>query len=135
MASQKYNIHTTVLKGILCNECNCELPPMTMAEHLDGDFPQDCPHVECYVSDAYRLRMAKRIIATEYDGKYPATYIKDLMHLDEVINELEHQYADNPLMKYMNIQAFKGIIKDRVASGELQEYEDFITGVTWYYRI
>ena len=36
--------NNTIVSGIVCKKCNNELPPMTMQEHLDGDFNKDCPH-------------------------------------------------------------------------------------------
>jgi hypothetical protein len=35
---------TTVVKGIVCKLCKHELPPMTMAQHLKGEFNKNCPH-------------------------------------------------------------------------------------------
>jgi hypothetical protein len=37
---------TTIVTGIVCNECKHKLPPMTMQDHLDGKFNQECPHSE-----------------------------------------------------------------------------------------
>jgi len=41
---QTYNPKTTIVSGIKCNYCKGELPPMTMADHLDGKFNLTCPH-------------------------------------------------------------------------------------------
>jgi len=38
------DINTTIVSGIICKKCNNELPPMTMKQHLDGDFNKNCPH-------------------------------------------------------------------------------------------
>ena len=34
----------TLVKGIICKKCGNELPVMTMQQHLDGNFNQECPH-------------------------------------------------------------------------------------------
>ena len=38
------DIETEVVSGIICKKCDYELPPMTMKQHLDGDFNKTCPH-------------------------------------------------------------------------------------------
>jgi hypothetical protein len=45
------NPSTTIVKGIVCNICKNELPPMTMKQHLDGDFNQECPHTPVSIYD------------------------------------------------------------------------------------
>ena len=39
-----YDIRTTVIDGIVCKQCNHKLQPMTMEDHLEGNFNQVCPH-------------------------------------------------------------------------------------------
>lgn len=34
----------TIVKGIVCKKCNNELPSMTMEQHLNSEFNQECPH-------------------------------------------------------------------------------------------
>jgi hypothetical protein len=34
----------TIVKGIICKDCGNELPEMTIEQHLNGDFNQNCPH-------------------------------------------------------------------------------------------
>ena len=33
---------TTIVKGIICKKCDAELPPMTVKDHLDGNFSHTC---------------------------------------------------------------------------------------------
>jgi hypothetical protein len=42
---------TTVVSGIGCKKCYCELPPMTMKDHLDGNFNKECPHEDKFWVD------------------------------------------------------------------------------------
>ena len=35
---------TIIVSGIVCKKCENELPPMTMKQHLNGDFNKECPH-------------------------------------------------------------------------------------------
>jgi hypothetical protein len=46
---------TTIIDGIICNDCNNELPQMTMKDHLDGNFNQKCPHDEPKKKEPWRL--------------------------------------------------------------------------------
>jgi hypothetical protein len=66
-----YDIATTLVTGIVCKKCKTELPPMTMKQHLDGDFNQECPHTAkvkpCLWSVVAKLeRATAREIATAY---------------------------------------------------------------------
>ncbi len=38
----------TILRGIICNQCGNELPPMTIRDHIDSKFNQECPHILPY---------------------------------------------------------------------------------------
>jgi hypothetical protein len=53
LSNSKMNPSTTIVKGIVCNACKNELPPMTMKQHLDGDFNQECPHTPVSNSKMY----------------------------------------------------------------------------------
>jgi hypothetical protein len=75
----------TLLTGIICKACNKALPPMTVKQHLEGDFEKECPHVKTYT---YRLR---------------SECIGDIQRFQKVMNkikkeittvELEHQYLE-----------------------------------------
>jgi hypothetical protein len=44
--SDQVDYTTTMVTGIICKRCKNELPPMTMQDHLDGKFNQECPHSE-----------------------------------------------------------------------------------------
>jgi len=44
MSGPTFDTNTTTVMGIVCKKCNNELPPMTMQQHLDGDFNKKCPH-------------------------------------------------------------------------------------------
>ena len=39
------NPDTTIVSGIICNACGKKLPPMTMTDHLEGNFNKTCPHL------------------------------------------------------------------------------------------
>ena len=130
---ESYNIHTTIVRGILCNRCKNELPPHTMAEHLAGSFNKDCPHTMDYCSKEYRDIVIKRIIATEYPHEnYTPDDILNFQHYDELLNELHQKYRDNPLYCYADMNAY---IEDMVAGGDILEYEDDISGKSWYYNL
>ena len=43
-----YDPDTTIVTGIICNLCKCELPPMTMTDHLESNFNTECPHTTDY---------------------------------------------------------------------------------------
>ena len=43
---EEVDFKTTIVSGIICNECKNTLPDMTMQDHLDGKFNQECPHSE-----------------------------------------------------------------------------------------
>jgi len=34
----------TIIAGIVCRACSHTLPPMTVKQHLNGDFNKTCPH-------------------------------------------------------------------------------------------
>jgi len=34
----------TIVAGIVCRACSHTLPPMTVKQHLSGDFNKTCPH-------------------------------------------------------------------------------------------
>jgi len=41
---KEYYYATTIVKGIICTRCCNELPPMTMKDHLESNFNEECPH-------------------------------------------------------------------------------------------
>lgn len=41
---QEHDIETTIVSGIECKKCGRTLPDMTMKDHLEGNFNQECPH-------------------------------------------------------------------------------------------
>jgi hypothetical protein len=43
---EKVDYATTIITGIVCKSCKNELPAMTMQDHLDCKFNQECPHSE-----------------------------------------------------------------------------------------
>ena len=44
MSSKVLLTEDSVLSGIVCSKCNKTLPPMTVKQHLEGDFEKECPH-------------------------------------------------------------------------------------------
>jgi hypothetical protein len=42
--SKKSFKSSTIVCGIVCNKCKKTLPPMTIEQHINGDFNMECPH-------------------------------------------------------------------------------------------
>jgi hypothetical protein len=41
---KRYRLSSTIVSNITCTKCGNTLPPMTMQDHIDGNFNQECPH-------------------------------------------------------------------------------------------
>lgn len=94
--SDKYDCDTTIVSGIICKKCKNTLPPMTMTDHLEGNFNLECPHTPKmkkidYFLNFYRMEKADNI--NDFED-------------DDIEVQLLNKFVDNFLYEndYTNIQ-------------------------------
>jgi len=78
----------TMVKGITCRKCGHDLPEMTMADHLAGNFNKECPHQPTGDTElAAALALADKHIATN----------------NRLYNELKMTHLENTVKIYEGI--------------------------------
>lgn len=68
-----------IVKGIICNHCGNELPEMTIEQHLNGGFVQDCPHINpnFYIMKDYLIDIMDKMLKSDFK-KYKSIQIEEL---------------------------------------------------------
>lgn len=85
---------STLVNGIVCRKCDKTLPEMTMADHLDGKFNQECPHLPTPNHDLEYFKTKCDVLTEVLKFKSQLSFAKPEIELWSHIKELHNALRD-----------------------------------------